>query len=219
MKTFIYIVPFLLVSAFSWAQTEIAYDSVTDIHRYTYQAQLYDYRANSEQNSYRTVSIKGTAFLCNKMQTGTVPLQNNRSITLQLNYNILEDYLLVDIGKDQKQVFPESFTINDQTFIRINGQYFEALYVGKTKLLRKYLARLDKVERNGYNESIKYDYEYSKNQDLFLHLADGSLQPIRLREKSLLSKLHPTAKGIIQKENLDLRSEKDIIVLLSKLEQ
>lgn len=219
MKIFAYLLSFLLLNSFAQAQTEIAYDSLTDVHRYTYQAQLYDYRSNNQQNSYRTVSIKGTAYLYNKMQTGTMPLQNNRSITLQLNYNILEDYVLVEIGKEQKQVFPEYFTINDRSFLRINGQYYEALYLGKTKLLRKYMARLDQIEKNGYNESIKYDYEYSKNNDLFLQLADGSLQPIKLREKSLLSKLHPTAKGIIKEENLDVRSERDVIVLLSKLEQ
>lgn len=218
MKTLTSLLFLSLLSSYALAQTEIAYDSVTDIHRYTYQAQLYDYRVNNEQNSYRTVAIKGSAYLYNKMQTGTVPLQNNRSITLPLNYNIMEDYLLVDVGEEKKQVYPESFTINDLTFVRINGQYYEALYLGKTKLLRKYTARLDQVEKNGYNESIKYDYEYYKNQDLFLQLADGSIQPVRLREKSLLSKLHPTAKGIIRQDNLDLRSEKDVIQLLSKLE-
>ena len=121
----------------------------------------------------------------------------------------------------EKQIFPESFMINDLTFIRVKNQYYQALYMGTTNLLRRYSARLDPVERNGYNENVEYDYEYSKNDDLFLLTSDGSLVPIKLNERSLLAKLsdRPGVRNIVQEQNLNLRSEKDVIALLAKLDQ
>lgn len=203
------------------AQQEIAYDSLTDVHRYAYRAELYDYRTNGQQNSYRTVAIKGSPFLFNNWQQGSIPFRNKRSLALPINYNILEDYVVVSLVDGEKQVYPESFTINDLTFVRVKNQYYQALYVGKTKLLRRYTARLDRVERNGYNENIPYDYEYTKGDDLFLQLADGLLVPVKLNQRSLLAKLsdQPGVRNIVQKQNLNLRSEKDVIALLAKLDQ
>lgn len=215
----IFFLAFITLAAF--AQKEISYDSLTDIHQYQIQGQLYDYRIDNQQNSHRTVAIKGTAFLYNQWQNGTIPLQNNRRMNVPLNYNIIEDYLVIYLADEEKTVYPEVFTINDRTFIRINKQYFEALYLGKNKLLRRHIARLDKVERNGYNENIRYDYEYSKNEDLFLQQDDGSLVAVKLNERSLLSKLpdYQTARTIVKNQNLNMRSEKDVITLLTSLEQ
>ncbi|MBU1820205.1 MAG: hypothetical protein KKG00_01670, partial [Bacteroidetes bacterium] len=113
------------------------------------------------------------------------------------------------------------FTIKDLTFVRLNNQYYQALYMGKIKLLRRYKARLDKVERNGYNDNIKYDYEYSKNEELYLQQEDGTLTPVRLNERSLLSKLNDTntARSIVRNKDLNLRVEKDVITLLVSLEK
>lgn len=204
-----------------WAQKEIAYDSVTDVHRYEYWSELYDYRTNGQQNSHRTVAIKGSPFLFNNWQKGSIPFRNKRSLALPINYNILEDYVVVSLVDGEKRVYPEAFTINDLTFVRIKNQYFQTLYVGKTKLLRRYTARLDPVERNGYNENVPFDHEYSKGDDLFLQTADGSLIPIKLNPRSLLSKLsdQPGARNIVQEQNLNLRTEKDVIALLAKLDQ
>ena len=209
------------ISIPAWAQKEIAYDSVTDIHQYEYRAELYDYRTNGQQNSYRTVAIKGSPLLFNNWQRGSIPYQNNRSLALPINYNIMEDYAVVNLADGERQIYPESFVINDLTFVRVNEQYYQALYNGKTKLLRRYTARLDRVERNGYNENIQYDYEYFKGDDLFLLIADGSVVPVKLNERSLLSKLSDKsgARNIVQAQNLNLRSEKDVITLLTRLEQ
>ncbi|MPR32965.1 hypothetical protein [Salmonirosea aquatica] len=210
-----------LITAPTWAQKEIAYDSITDIHRYEYRAELYDYRLNGQQNSYRTVAIKGSPFLFNKWQQGSIPYRNNRSLALLINYNVMEDYAVVSLADGEKQIYPESFMINDLTFVRVKSQYYQALYDGKTKLLRRYTARLDPVERNGYNENVQYDYEYTKGDDLFLQSLDGSLVPIKLNERSLLAKLSDQrgARNIVQEQKLNLRSEKDVIALLTKLEQ
>lgn len=221
MKTAIFIIMLGMVPLLGRAQIEISYDSLTDIHCYQYQAQQYDYQVNNQQSSYHTVAIKGSAYLYNSFQPGTVPLQNNRSISVPLNYNITEDYLLVNLPDGQKAIYPESFTINDRAFFRLNNQYYEALYLGKIKLLRRYTARLDKIERNGYNEHLKYDYEYSKGNDLFLYQQDGSIDPVRLSEKSLLSKLsdYKEARTIVREQNLNLRTEKGVIALLNSLER
>jgi hypothetical protein len=210
-----------MVTTRTHAQTEIAYDSLTDIHQYSFRAQQYDYSSNNQQNSYHTVAIKGTCFLFNGWQKGIVPLQNNRNLAVPLNYNVMEDHLVILVDGEQREVYPELFVIKDMTFIRINNQYYEALHQGKTKLLRRYRARLDKVERNGYNDNIKYDYEYSKTEELYLQQEDGTLTPVRLNERSLLSKLNDTktARSIVKSQNLNLRSEKDVITLLATLEQ
>ncbi len=209
------------VATSAWAQKEIAYDSATDVHRYEYWSELYDYRTNGQQNSHRTVAIKGSPFLYKNWQKGSIPFNNKRSLALPINYNILEDQVVVSLKDGEKQIFPESFIINDLTFVRVKNQYYQALYTGTTKLLRRYTARLDPVERNGYNENVPYDHEYSKGDDLFLQNADGSLVPIKLNERSLLSKIANTsgARNIVQEHNLNLRSEKDVIALLAKLDQ
>ncbi len=209
------------IATSAWAQKEIAYDSVTDVHRYEYWSELYDYRTNGQQNSHRTVAIKGSPFLFKDWQKGSIPFRNKRSLSLPINYNILEDQVVVSLMDGEKLIYPESFVINDFIFVRVKNQYYQALYVGTTNLLRRYTARLDQIERNGYNENVPYDYEYTKGDDLFLQYADGSLIPIKLNPRSLLSKLsnQPGAKNIVQEQNLNLHSEKDVIALLAKLEQ
>jgi hypothetical protein len=204
-----------------WAQKEISYDSLTDIHRYEDWSPLYDYRTNGQQNSHRTVAIKGSPFLYKNWQPGSILFKNRRSLALPINYNALEDHVVVGFADGEKQVYPESFVINDLLFVRIRKQYFQALYDGKIKLLRRYSARLDPVERNGYIENVQYDYEYSKNEDLFLLTFAGSLLPVKLNERSLLSKLsdQPEARTIVQEQKLNLCSEEDVIALLAKLDQ
>ena len=189
MKTVILILLLAGTAATVWAQEEIAYDSLTDVHRYAYRAELYDYRTNGQQNSYRTVAIKGSPFLYKNWQQGSIPLRNKRSLVLPINYNILEGYGTVSLVDGEKRVYPESFTINDLTFIRIKNYYYQALYVGKTKLLRRYNA--------------------------------GQLVPVKLNQRSLLAKLsdQPGARNIVEEQNLNLRSEKDVIALLAKLDQ
>ncbi|MBU1820754.1 MAG: hypothetical protein KKG00_04475, partial [Bacteroidetes bacterium] len=106
MKTIPFLLFLVIGTASAYGQTEISYDSLTDIHQYTYRAQLYDYNANNQQNSYRTVAIKGSAFLFNTWQNGTVPLQNNRSLKVSLNYNVMEDRPVILINEEQQEVFP-----------------------------------------------------------------------------------------------------------------
>lgn len=203
------------------AQQEMSYDSTTDIHRFSIAGQLYDYRSDTRSNSFGTVSIKGSPFLFQKWQSSSVPTDQGNGLRFLLNYNITEDYVVISMGSVEKIVFPASFVIDDRTFLRSKNQYFEVLYSGKNiKLLRRYNARLDKVERNGYNENVKYDYEYAKSEDLFLQGLDGTPVPIKLHERNLLSKLpNPkAARLIIQNHELNLRTEADVIVLLAKLE-
>ena len=205
----------------AWAQQEISYDSTTDIHRFAFRGQLYDYRSDNQQSSYRTVAIKGSPFLFKKWQPGSLPTHRGKALDFPLNYNIVEDYVVVSVASGEKVVYPESFLVEDRTFVRIRNQYYEALYTGKkTKLLRRYNARLDQVERNGYNENIKYDYEYSKSEDLFLQGPDGDIIPIKLNERSLLAKLPDarTARRLIKEHRLNLRREEDVLLLLAKLD-
>ncbi len=212
----------LFVVNVSWAQQEISYDSTTDIHRFAFRGQLYDYSTNNQQSSYRTVAIKGSPFLFKDWQSATLPTRRGKALRFPLNYNIMEDYVVVSLGSGERIIYPESFNIGDRFFLRLNNQYFEVLYAGKkTKLLRRYNARLDQVERNGYNENVAYDYEYAKSDDLFLQEADDNVIAVKLRERNLLAKL-PDAKAarkIIRHYDLNLRQEQDVVSLLAKLEQ
>lgn len=203
------------------AQQEISYDSITDVHRFSIAGRVYDYRSDIQSNSFAKVDIKGSPFLFEKWQRSSVPTDRGNGVRFLLNYNITEDYVVISMGSVERIVFPESFVVNGRTFLRSRNQYFEVLYSGKKiKLLRRYNARLDKVERNGYNENVKYDYEYAKSEDLFLQRLDGNPVPIKLHERNLLSKLpNPkAARLIIQNHELNLRTESDVIVLLAKLE-
>ncbi len=215
------IVLFFAVNA-AFAQQEISYDSTADIHHFSFRGQQYDYRTDNQNNSYRTIGIKGSPFLFKEWQPGTLPTHRSNALKFPINYNILEDYVVVSMSSGEKTIYPESFNVGDRTFVRLKNQYFEAIYSGqKIKLLRRFNARLDKVERNGYNENVKYDYEYSKSDDLFLEESNGSIIPVKLNERNLLSKL-PDAKAarqIIKNHDLNLRSERDLVSLLAKLEQ
>lgn len=216
----------LVVLAFAanvtFAQQEISYDSTTDIHRFSFRGQQYDYRTDNQNNSYLTIGIKGSPFLFKIWQSATLPTRRSEALRLPLNYNITEDYVVVSIGSSEKIIYPESFNIGERAFVRLKNQYFEVLYSGKmTKLLRRFNARLDKVERNGYNENVQYDYEYAKSDDLFLREPNGNIIPVKLNERNLLAKL-PDAKAarlIIKNHDLNLRSERDVLTLLAKLEQ
>ena len=204
------------------AQQEISYDSTADVHHFSFRGQLYDYRTDSQNNSNRTIGIKGSPFLFKEWQPGILPTHRSNALKFPINYNIREDYVVVSMNSGEKIIYPESFIIGNRTFIRLKNQYFEAIYSGqKTKLLRRFNARLDKVERNGYNENVRYDYEYSKSDDLFLEEPNGNIIPVKLNERNLLSKLPDAqaARQIIKNHNLNLRSERDLVSLLAKLEQ
>ncbi|GHB80746.1 hypothetical protein [Persicitalea jodogahamensis] len=222
MRSATYLSVLLLFSiTTAFGQQEISYDSTTDVHRFTFRGQQYDYRTDNQNNSYRTVGIKGSPFLFADWQSGTLPTHKGNALRFPLNYNMVEDYVVVSVDSVEKIIYPESFRIGDRLFVRLKNQYYEALYSGiSTKLLRRYNARLDKVERNGYNENVSYDYEYFKSEDLFLQEPEGSIISVKLNERNLLSKL-PDAKiasEIIKNHNLNLRSEQDVVALLTKLE-
>ncbi len=222
MKSVSYLFIVLLFSLKSaFGQQEVSYDSTTDVHRFVFRGQQYDYRTNNQNNSYHTIGIKGSPFLYSDWQSGILPTLKGKALELPLNYNIAEDYIVASVDSIEKIIYPASCIIGNDTFLRIKNQYFEALYSGnKIKLLRRYNARLDKVERNGYNENVKYDYEYFKSEDYFLQETEGNIVTVKLNERNLLSKLSDAklARQIIKKHNLNLRSAQDVVVLLGKLD-
>lgn len=122
MKPVSYLLAILLfVGNTSWAQQEISYDSTTDVHRFSFRGQQYDYRTDNQNNSYRTVGIKGSPFLFKNWQPGTLPTHRSNPLQFPLNYNIVEDYVVVSMTSGEKIIYPESFNIGDRTFVRLKN--------------------------------------------------------------------------------------------------
>ncbi|HEV7350101.1 hypothetical protein [Telluribacter sp.] len=200
---------------------EIAYDSLSDIHYYTFIGQNYDYNRNTQEGGSHTVAIKGTAFLYNGWPKGHILLENGRKLPVYLNYNVMEDQLLVLWEGKETQVTPRRFWINKREFVQVRGQYLELIHEGKINLLKQHKARLDEVQRNGYNDAIKYDFEYAKLETLMLHTETDELIPIRLNEKNIMSKLadqQQTARAVIKEKNLNLKQLDHLVDLLQSLD-
>ena len=200
---------------------EIAYDSLADIHYYNFIGQNYDYHRNSQDGGSHTVAIKGSAFLYNGWPKGYIQLDNGKQLYVYLNYDVMEDNLVVLWEGKETKVTPARFWINNREFTRIKNQYFELIHKGKISLVKQHKARLDKTERNGYNDAVKHDFEYTNLEALMLHMENDDLVPIRLNEKYILSRLpdqQKTARAVVKDKNLNLRQLDHLVDLLQSLE-
>jgi hypothetical protein len=200
---------------------EIAYDSLSDIHYYSFVGQNYDYNRNSQEGGSHTVAIKGSGFLYNGWPKGYILMENGKKLHVYLNYNIMEDQLVVLWENKETPVTSPRFWINNREFVRAKGQYFEVLHGGRFKLLKQHKARLEQVERNGYNDHIKYDFEYARMESLLLYSETDELVPIRLNEKSILSRLadrQTLAREVIKEKNLNLKQVDHLVHLLRSLD-
>ncbi|GAB2789151.1 hypothetical protein GCM10027275_37640 [Rhabdobacter roseus] len=211
----------VLVARIAAAQQEIAYDTLRDIHYYNIQSQNYDYRTNNHEGTQHTVAIKGSAFLYQGWQPGSITLDNGSTLPTELKFNLVENSLFLSLNGQELLTHPSQFSIKERDFVRIQHQYYEVLHRGKVGLLKSHRARLEHIQKNGYNESLGYDFEYSRNESLYLIHDSGSLTPLKLGERKVLSSLrghHQQARAVVRELNLNLRREADLKVLLTRLD-
>lgn len=125
----------------------------------------------------------GSAYLGNTIwHQGSLIYRNQREIKGQIAYNIATEqvYWRLNDSTTCEQALPDEFTFEGQRFL--GGQYkplgvnhvsyYEVLYDGKTKLLRKWVKQLKLIDKKSYSIRVpfdeQYDGEYILSSELYI---------------------------------------------------
>ena len=103
--------------------------------------------------------------------------RNQNSLPVAMSYNLIFNQIQCRLS-DSAQVFwarPDEFVFEGKHFINYpyralgkdRANYYEVLYDGNTKLLRKWRRRLDRVARSRYDDDL-IDGQFTAWSDLYL---------------------------------------------------
>lgn len=180
------------------------------------------------KNSYG--DLEGSPYFSQIWLAGTVKFFALTTTTTQgeFKYDQLEDLLIVR-GKDgAENMFSEP--VHEFTLIGLDGlkwifrngfattgnttdkTYFEVVYDGKTKILKKTIKSV--IVSKGYNSAAIRKVDSSVYY--FIVMNNDTLTPIKTSQKSIVLVLNkPELVNYIKENNLDLKKDSDLIKLLT----
>jgi len=173
--------------------------------------------------------VIGSPYLLEEWVKGNVKFKDNTSARNgDFKYDVIEDLLVVKSESGEENIFSDpidEFTLtvkgNSKLFKNgfsgengVNGKsYFEVIYNGKTKLLKRYSKTI--IESKGYNTST-ITKKYEESSLYYIAKADNKLIPIKKNEKSILDALQkPELSKYVKDNKLNLKSDEDIEKLLA----
>lgn len=197
--------------------------------------------ANMNNQQLREYKFLGSPFLIDTFQTTTYSVDGNKTTTTApALLNLTTDELLVKIGDKVIAVKNATFTIDGHNFMAVNERYYEVLYNGKVKLLKRYDRNITGFIINntsavsGYGKSESLDGEINNKETYLLAFHDNTLRDIKLTPKSVISALAKENKshyvsgefgqaeendGLIKAfNNVASFDEKELITILSAYE-
>jgi hypothetical protein len=182
-------------------------------------------------------NIRGSAYLYEDWCQGAITDKNGREYTeLLMKYDTHKDRVEVYQEGQTLEINPliypafklefknnESYEIVKRTFSSgylIPGfkatDYFEILYEGKLKLLKKYQSFFIEEGTSGYGTSDRQKSFQSKTR-YFILKSPGSIEEIKPNRKSLEAAFPDRIsliKNFIDKEKSKLKSEKDLVKII-----
>ena len=178
----------------------------------------------------RFPDVKGTPYLNDSWQKGTIIIEKVTRIELnKIKFNCFQNQLeyeeeskvftptkkyaeftLFDVDENnqaKKRIFRNEF-VSNQEF----QTYFEVLFDGETKLLKKYAARIEEYAEPLSLNKIK---RFNKIPQLYVYKSENqSLIKIKKDKKSILSIFENKSEQVakyISSNTLNLKDEEDII--------
>jgi hypothetical protein len=151
----------------------------------------------------RTMTFLGSPFFIDDFQTITFSVDSSTApITAPVMLNLANDVLLVSLADKITPLNNVNFTLEGHDFVAINGRYYEQLYNGKVKLLKKYVRDLvpvlinNSIAGSGYGKSsTQYDGEISNKEIYYLVFHGDKMKVINMTPKSVINVLTKENKG------------------------
>lgn len=113
---------------------------------------------------------------------GSLIYRNQKEVPAQIAYNLVFDlvYWRLSDSKETSPILPDEFTIDGHRFVSKQRKplgvehvsYYEILYDGKTKLLRRWIKKLKFIDRKSYSIRVAFDDmfdgEYIQSEDFYI---------------------------------------------------
>jgi len=156
--------------------------------------------SSNRNESPRLFTFLGSPFFIDNFQMGTFSIDSNtRSIRAPLLVNLTTDELMVKLSEKTTILQKVNFTIRGHNFITHNGRFYEQLYNGRIKLLKRYIRDViplsadSKNIANGFEGSQFYDGEIIDKASYYLVFRGNTMKETKLTTKVIIS--------ILKKEN------------------
>jgi hypothetical protein len=151
----------------------------------------------------RLMTFLGSPFFIDDFETITFTIDSSTApITAPVMLNLTNDVLLVKLADKITPISNVNFTLDGHDFIMVNGKYYEQLYSGKVKLLKKYVRDLvpvlinNSIAGSGYGSSNqKYDGEISNKEIYYLVFHGDKMKEVKMTPKSVINVLTKENKG------------------------
>lgn len=191
-------------------------------------------------NTY--AGVKGSPFLFDYWSIGELVLiKDNSYIDVKMKYDMVEDNVLVQ-NNSGKSIYPtkaivKSFHLMDSSghtynYINIaladyssnlieNSGFVELLYDGTNDLIvkrKKFLKHID--AQGGYSENKSYDEFRNSPSEYYWINKEGIAIELKRGKNNILKLLDETGDlaSYVKKEKLNLKKEKDIILLFAYID-
>ncbi|MFD2519978.1 hypothetical protein [Emticicia soli] len=175
--------------------------------------------SSNRNESPRLFTFLGSPFFIDNFQMGTFSIDSNtRSIRAPLLVNLTTDELMVKLSEKTTILQKVNFTIRGHNFITHNGRFYEQLYNGRVKLLKRYIRDvipLSADNRNiasGFEGSQFYDGEIIDKASYYLVFRSNSMKEIKLTKKSIINILKKENKSLLARSDFKSLKENDSLI-------
>jgi hypothetical protein len=181
----------------------------------------------------RYEGVRGTPFLQSKWEQTEIILPKGDTITTKTKLNLFTkdvwailskgDSVIVEKGIISEFTYFDSAMNQKRRFIFLSDielAYYEVLYPGKNiTLLCRRTKELTKAQLSGsYTHGNTYD-EFRDGKPKYFIRQKNRLTPLKQKNTSVTKVLGSEAKSILEREKLDLKSETDLIKLVSEVDK
>jgi hypothetical protein len=180
----------------------------------------------------RYEGVRGTPFLQNEWQPTEIILPKGDTIATKTKLNLYTkdvwailskgDSVIVEKGIIKEFTYFDSSMNQLRRFVFLTDlelAYYEVLYPGKNiTLLCKRTKELTKAELSAsYTHGNTYD-EFRDGKTKYFIRQKNKLTPLTQKNSPLIKVLGPEAKSILESDKLDVKSESDLIKLVSEVD-
>jgi hypothetical protein len=177
-----------------------------------------------------TIRYLGSPFLgTNVWHPGSLQFPNGHHLAGKLSYNLITETIFFQTSDSLETypVVPDEFILEGRKFIGISHNdlgrrqmaYYQVVYDGPTKLLRRYQERLQLISRSVYPmrtpSDEKFDGRYLISEEIYIKRAGKSPKRIQLTQESLQKALPDAPSDLFSSEITKDLNQAKLIELLT----
>ncbi|AUD06794.1 hypothetical protein [Spirosoma pollinicola] len=177
-----------------------------------------------------TIRYLGSPFLgTNVWHQGSLQFRNGHQLAGKLSYNLITGTIFFQTSDSLETypVVPDEFILEGRKFIGISHNdlgiwqmaYYQVVYDGQTKLLRRYQERLQPISRSVYPMRMpsdeKFDGRYIISEEFYVKRVSNSPKLIQLTQESLRKALPDAPSDLLTSETTTDLTQAKLIALIT----